>query len=480
MKETIIPPNVSSLIKSLRDVGYTTDAAISDLVDNSISANAKNINIRFIPLDDSPVVSILDDGAGMDIRDLVEAMRLATKDPSDIRAESDLGRFGLGLKTASFSQCKLLTVISKTKTSGSNATQWDLDKVIYTNQWVLNQLDLSELPKGMPLLDEFNNLESGTLVHWSKMDKTHTSEIASKVSEVSNHMSLVFNRFLSGEGDTRQISIKLNNIDLDPFDPLDKKNPETLFEESITVENHNKKVHMQACILPSAVKTTKSAFERNATINGYLRSQGSYLYRADRLIAYGTWWNIIKRHDSHNLVRVQIDIGNDQDEKWNITVTKSGFSVSPPVGIKNDLRAVIKSATKVGRGVAGGRKRIVKNKTRIMLWSLVKYDNDEKYGYSINKSHPLYMELVNSIDTSKSQLLNVYLNELQKYLPVDDINRSLIHTPHDFDQKNSSITDNDEREIVMIDFIKKLEEKGYSKEDIGNMLMSEGLGEFLK
>jgi len=475
MIETSLPPNVSSLVKSLRDIGYTLDVAVADIIDNSVSAAAQNIDIVFTPIDERPILSVLDDGKGMKPGELVEAMRLATKDPGSYRESGDLGRFGLGLKTASFSQSKLLTVISKSFDSDTSISQWDLGKVIDTNKWTLNQLDIDELDGKTPLLKEFNELASGTLVVWGGMDKVSIDAIPYEASKIFNHLSLVFNRFLSGEGDIKKLNISLNNNSIEAFDPLDKSNAATLFEEPSTLEINDKKIIVQGCILPSVQKTTKSSFERNATINGYLRSQGCYLYRENRLIAHGTWWNIIKRHDSHNLVRIQIDIDNNQDEEWSVSVTKSGFSVTPPHGIKNDLRAIFKSITKIGRGVVGGRKRIVKNKAKTMLWDLVKYGNDGRFGYSINKDHPLYKELSQSIDGKQTKLLNLYLGELQKYLPVEDINRSLIHMPHDFDQNNSIETNEEELKKI----IESLKNAGLNEKDIDSLLLSEGFNKEL-
>ena len=133
------PPHVSSFIKSLRDIGYTFEIAVADVLDNSITANAENIKI-YSAVNPDLVLCILDDGIGMDDDSLREAMRLSTKDPDTQRDGKDLGRFGLGLKTASFSQCRLLTVISKTSTSQISAKQWDIDQVIELNQWALNSL----------------------------------------------------------------------------------------------------------------------------------------------------------------------------------------------------------------------------------------------------------------------------------------------------------------------------------------------------
>jgi hypothetical protein len=128
MKEESCEPNISSFIKSLRDIGYTFEIAVADILDNSVSAKSKNIEILSMK-DPEIFLSILDDGIGMDEVTLKEAMRISSIDPDNERDSLDLGRFSLGLKTASYSQCTLLTVVSKTNNSNLNARQWDLDKI---------------------------------------------------------------------------------------------------------------------------------------------------------------------------------------------------------------------------------------------------------------------------------------------------------------------------------------------------------------
>ena len=92
-----------ALMESIRSIGYNFNSAIADIVDNSISANAKNVQINLIP--SIPAIAIIDDGDGMDDLELDNAMDLGSKNPNDERSAQDLGRFGLGLKSASFSQC---------------------------------------------------------------------------------------------------------------------------------------------------------------------------------------------------------------------------------------------------------------------------------------------------------------------------------------------------------------------------------------
>ncbi|CDN44227.1 ATP-binding protein [Paenibacillus sp. P22] len=137
-----VNPNLDNFVKSIRDIGYSTQIAVADIIDNSIAAKAKNIDIVAVTIP-YMTLAILDDGLGMNEEELKEAMRLATKSPDDIRNKDDLGRFGLGLKTASFSQCKTLTVISK-KNDQLFLRQWDLDYLAKENRWLLITPDESD------------------------------------------------------------------------------------------------------------------------------------------------------------------------------------------------------------------------------------------------------------------------------------------------------------------------------------------------
>ncbi len=123
-----LAPSPLPLIESLRDIGYSMETAIADIIDNSITAKATNVWIRFSWNFDNPWIAIIDDGYGMTENVLIEAMRFGSKNPRDDRPEDDLGRFGLGMKTASFSQCRHLTVLSK-QNRHLSCCDWNLDKI---------------------------------------------------------------------------------------------------------------------------------------------------------------------------------------------------------------------------------------------------------------------------------------------------------------------------------------------------------------
>ncbi len=193
-------PNPKSTINSYRSFGYNLSTSIADIVDNSISANAKRIYIDFIWKGSSSSISIIDDGNGMSLDELIIAMTPGSKNPDDKRDENDLGRFGMGLKTASFSQCKSLTVITK-KENALNFRCWDLDYINNNDKWVLLNYSSS-----IENIKKVENLTSGTMVIWEKMDRivgesredneTVKNAFYSELKTVSDHLSLVFHKYI--------------------------------------------------------------------------------------------------------------------------------------------------------------------------------------------------------------------------------------------------------------------------------------------
>ena len=148
MKTISLPPYAPTLIESIRAIGYTPESAIADIVDNSVSASASCAEIFFFPIGDS-YIAILDNGCGMNADELETAMRYGSQSPNDKRAATDLGRFGLGLKTASLSQCRTLTVASK-KGGSIEARRWDIDHVIKTGDWSLIVLETEDELNAIP------------------------------------------------------------------------------------------------------------------------------------------------------------------------------------------------------------------------------------------------------------------------------------------------------------------------------------------
>ena len=158
-----IAPSAAVLVESMRDIGYSLQTAVADIIDNSITSGARRIELLTDTHSDNLSIGILDDGTGMSETELLEAMRPGSKSPLDSRPQHDLGRFGLGLKTASFSQCRRLTVLTRSRGMTSCAV-WDLDVIAKTDEWMVEVVSNTEhIPWSSKLGD------SGTLVVWQKL-----------------------------------------------------------------------------------------------------------------------------------------------------------------------------------------------------------------------------------------------------------------------------------------------------------------------
>lgn len=331
MPKERLEPNPSSFVHSLRSVGYSLETAVADIIDNSISANADRIDIIFEYKADGPIFAIIDNGHGMSSDELKEAMRLGAFSPLFSRKQTDLGRFGLGMKTASFAICQRLTVVSsKDVLIGA---QWDLEDIQNDNAWNLNILSENDVSI-YPFLKKY--LGFGTAVIWEKIDriidkdcKEPQKEFEAKILILEKHLSLTFHRYLDGERGLSKIKIFINGHQLQGFDPFNLKNPATQELEKDEIVFKNSKVTIVPYILPHHSKTSADEYEKYAGDGGYLANQGFYVYRNKRLIIHGSWFRLAAPETLTKLARVKIDISNDMDAEWKLDVKKS--MAHPPI-----------------------------------------------------------------------------------------------------------------------------------------------------
>lgn len=457
MKTQIVNPNLGNFIKSLRDVGYTFEIAVADILDNSITAKASVVKI-YSTAEPEIIFAMLDDGAGMSDEQLVEAMRLSSRDPDDSRDKTDLGRFGLGLKTASFSQCTKLTVISK-KGSEVSAKQWDLELISKTNEWQLITPESDELDK-LPLIDELRKQKKGTLVVWQNIDRYKKESFVDEIDKLRSHLALVFHRFLGAP--IKPLKIFANNNQIKSFDPFNTSHSATQQGAAEKIKLFNSNITVQPFILPHHSKLSQQDYERYATEEGYTKSQGFYLYRSNRLLIHGTWWGLHRAIDAHKLVRVKIDISNDQDRLWGIDIKKS--TAKPLPEIRSDLARIIRQTTEKGSRPYTGRGKKIEDKTTTRFWELVPL-TDGELRFSVNREHPLYLKLLDSC--SDEELLIAYLNGLQAYLPLEAIQSNLQQHPHKIKQETSL------SEEQITELADKLKSAGLSPEYIESLLKAE-------
>lgn len=331
--EHILPPDPERIVNGLRDTGYNFNTAVADIVDNSISAEATvvSINVSLSP-DNSVKVFIADNGYGMDAEGLLNAMKYGSRERED---KSSLGKFGLGLKTASTAFCRRLIVISRKKGSDIvEKVQWDLDHIAQKHEWSLQCPDIEE--DEMEVLDETTQGGSGTVVVWDKVDrllrtyqtyKSAQKALEKELDELKFHLSMVFQRFLDAS-DTRanNVDIYVNSTRLVAWDPFCRSEIKTqlLQEEDQPVEmpdGTKPAFHVAAYIIPR--KDEFSSFENWKVARANNDYQGFYIYRENRLIHNGDWLGFFAKEPHSSLLRVEFSFDHQLDELLNVDIKKS-------------------------------------------------------------------------------------------------------------------------------------------------------------
>lgn len=415
-----IQPSPLALVESLRDIGYSMESAIADVIDNSITAEAENIDIRYSWNEGNPWLAIVDDGYGMTPAELTDAMRLGSRNPLEDRSESDLGRFGLGLKTASFSQCRQLTLISK-KEGALACREWDLDLIEDSPEsgWRLRVLDESVLqqnPHISGLLDLMES-ESGTVVLLRKLDRYDGLEkkLNALLEQTRTHLELVFHRFLASRRGKKRVKISLNADPLVAFNPFNPSHPATQELPSQVIHVDGKSVSVQPYVLPHYNKSSRQEYEKYSSRGGYLQNQGFYVYRNRRLIISGTWFRLIKKEELTKLLRVQIDLPNSLDHLWRIDVKKS--HASPPEAIRNELKLIIDRIAESGKRVYRQKGKKLTDTIKVPGWTRTAAEG--RIIYEINRSHPLINELHEDLSAENREGLKNLLLMLESSFPTE-------------------------------------------------------------
>lgn len=350
MQESILlsPPPVF-FIKSISEQGYSLSTAISDLIDNSITAGATRVEL-LIDIKRTPIkLYIADNGSGMSSNDLTSNMRFPSADLDVQRSGIDLGRFGLGLKTASFSQSRNYTVISKTKDTTFEGRTWDVEYLKHTNDWSLiinSQNDLNTLLSEFSVVsnnfhEHSDNFKVSTLVVWANLYKLERllkkDEINDELKNLRSHLGLVYHRYIQ----SNKLQIRLNNQLIESFEPFlhDISGVQTVSEHFW--QTSNSYIKFQGIILPK-----RSAAE--AMVPGSIWApqgrtleelQGIYVYRNERLINFGGWLRTIPKSIYLQFARIRIDITNINDHEFQLNVAKSSINI--PFGLKRAMADMV-------------------------------------------------------------------------------------------------------------------------------------------
>lgn len=434
-------PDPTATITSLRAVGYKIEAAIADIIDNSISANSKNIWINFEWNDGSPWLSIQDDGDGMSEEKLVEAMKIGCADPDTIRDINDLGRFGLGLKTASFSQAKILKVISKTSNGSVVNRIWDLNYVRnIAKDWVL--LKDSELINDSTLLKLKKN-KKGTIVIWEHLDRLSGIDSTTEVlrnnfyriqDSIKTHLGVVFHRYIEGKVLGREkLNIYINGIDnlslVSPWDPFQRLKFDQLVQSQPL--GYSKSSNIFGIILPHKdhIKPDEMLLlQKPGTLTDL---QGIYIYRADRILCYGGWLDLngidskkLRTEEVYRLARVCIEIQNSEDTSWSIDIKKS--MATPPAELRKEIESycvLVRDKAKQiywFREKRGSGASHFTEAPEIPVWK--DFGANKKLRYEINRTHQVVEAFRNALNFDElSNRFERVLKIIERSVPIEKI-----------------------------------------------------------
>lgn len=412
-------PEASSMIETFRAIGYSIEAAVADIIDNSISAGAKNILINFEWKGSYTWLSVKDDGHGMDNDELIQAMRPGSKNPLEDRGTKDLGRFGLGLKTASFSQCRKLTVISKKENCKPVFWTWDLDFVNKTGKWVL----IKYLPEEN-FTNEINAVKSGTIVIWNdidrlvkdlqKGDENALDKFLQIMIQVKKHLAMVFHRFI----ENGRIKISFQDRPVGAWSPFLPNEPATQgFPEE---PFYNGKVIVKGYVLPHKSKISEDKFKEAEGPKGWNEQQGFYIYRNERLLLAGDWLGMFRKEEHYKLARIEINLPNNLDSEWQIDIRKS--IARPPLSLRGQLKAyagkVRAQAVEVYRH-KGKNVKPYPGQKFIPLW--VDHKRGDKWFYKINRDHPLIEKIKKQANDRPEKAIDTLLKFIEETIPVKSI-----------------------------------------------------------
>ncbi len=409
-------PEASSMIETFRAIGYNLETAIADIIDNSISAHAKNIWIDFEWNGDKTFLTIRDDGTGMTNEELIQALRPGSKNPLEERSPKDLGRFGLGLKTASFSQCRHLTVISRKKDFASVFWTWDLDYVNQTGRWKL----IKYLP-GERFIKQIESTSSGTLVVWQQIDRilkgvsADNQETLSKFLEsmetVKKHIAMVFHRFI----EQHKIKFLFQQREIEAWNPflLGEKGLQPFPDETLS----NGQVTIKGFVLPHKSKISEETYKKAEGPHGWNSQQGFYIYRNERLLVAGDWLGMFRKEEHYKLARIQIDLSNSLDKEWQIDIKKS--IARPPYGTRSQLRQIANSIRSQAVDVYRHKGKTLQRKYAGGEFHTV-WNEKLRHGkrfYEINRNHPFIKEILEKSSIEKFDL-SILLRFLEETVPV--------------------------------------------------------------
>jgi len=414
MDKIIIPPPAKQLINGIRSMGYTFSTALADIVDNSITAKATYIDVIFEPLDSMPYLCILDNGDGMTEKELENAMTFGTNRDDRVYSFDDLGRFGLGLKTASLSQCTELIVVSK-KQGKLCALSYDLELINKSNQWAVKVFKDDEI-LSLPEVSRFEKYNSGTMVIWRNFDKIESTTNSFEntfrkiIDDAIKHISLIFHMFYE------DICIRFNGVKVPKRDPfLTSSHGRTQIGRKTIVGRSGAEINITPYSLPYLKTLTNEEKSLLGDPKSVHDEQGFYIYRNRRLIIWGTWLKLGFRSELNKLARVKVEIPSILDDEWGLDVKKSSATI--PDYIKEQIRIAVEDS--ILRSTRVFRHKGLKEQNKSYpVWLRTNDRKNNTVSYQINvENNTIIKNLYDSLDGKQKKLFDEVIKQIESFLP---------------------------------------------------------------
>ncbi|WP_407400789.1 ATP-binding protein [Treponema sp.] len=426
-------PEAASMIETFRAIGYSLETAVADIIDNSITAGASHITIQRYWRGGKSVITIKDNGCGMSNEELVHAMRPGAQNPLEERDEKDLGRFGLGLKTASFSQCRKLSVLSKKDNKLSYWT-WDLDYVALCKKWNLVHWIPDEFK------DALDDTESGTIVIWSDLDRilpvntAQNNEVMKErfsrsLEKVRSHISMTFHRFI----EDKTLSVVWGSQVVPPWNPFCRDECKL---QPFSKDQLPGNVTMRGFVLPHKANfSTESAYLAAEGPKGWSGQQGFYVYRGKRLLLAGDWLGLFRKEEHYKLARIMIDLPNTQDAEWQIDIKKS--KAYPPAVCREQIEQYAKQVRSTAEQVFRHRGKILKQRAGTEFYPLwLEKKKDNNWSYVINRQNPVIDHIKQLATTNPNEAIEGLLKLVEATVPTKTI---FINESKDEDKQEPTI-----------------------------------------
>lgn len=467
-------PDPEFLVKSIAEQGYSLETALADLIDNSISAAAGRVEILIDTNSEPFMLFLADDGNGMDLQQLKQAMKFPSSSSEHSRKAEDLGRFGLGLKTASFSQTRHFTVLTRKKGQKNFCGRsWDvvhLQKkrwqiVVETESGIKELLEkYHKLSKGF--LNGYEAYDPNTIVIWRGLHKFESylvesergTELKRQITHTtSNYLSLVFHRFL--ESSSNPLKIRINNSQIYPFNPFPSEQSDFRKLEPVRKRFMSDDLCIEGYVLPSR-SLDESKAEGSLWVQhdrSLTDMEGMYIYRGNRIILHGGWNGLVKRNPRLQLARLRINIGNSVDHLFHLNVAKSSISIPPELRIAfvrylSELKAEAEREY-FSRGLR--KISLTPEKPKVSLF--IRVPSDKGMLLQVNEEFPLLKALMKDltiaqrrrlsaiflmIETTMNRIRQVHLDKESNAVLTDDFNVDQILSMIN-ELKNSGVSSSD-------------------------------------